>query len=248
MLVETLAQYSALMVMEEAYGRDKMKRFLEYELDNYLSGRSFESREERPLMDVSAGQQYIHYRKGSVVMYALKEYLGEETVNRVLREFLRAHRYESPPFTTSEDLVERFEAAAPDSLEGFVGDRFRKITFYDNRAVEATYRPTDDGAYRVDLTVSAQKQQVDSLGGSAETVPMDDVVEIGVFARDAEVGADGQTTLYRRKHRLTDGEQTITVRVDEKPARVGVDPFTLLIDRETDDNLTAVTKAEEEGA
>ncbi|MCS3650090.1 hypothetical protein GGP80_003019 [Salinibacter ruber] len=32
--------------------------------------------------------------------------------------------------------------------------------------------------------------------------------------------------------------------VDEKPARAGVDPFTLLIDRETEDNMTTVTRAE----
>jgi len=57
MLVESLAQYSALMVMEETYGRDKMKRFLEYELDEYLSGRSLESREERPLMTAAASQR-----------------------------------------------------------------------------------------------------------------------------------------------------------------------------------------------
>ncbi len=248
MLVETLAQYSALMVMEDTYGRDKMKRFLEYELDDYLSGRSTESREERPLMDVASNQQYIHYRKGSVVMYAMKEYLGEETVNRVLREFLQEHRYETPPFTTSEALVERFEAAAPDSLKGFVSDRFRKITIYDNRATNATYTETDDGRYRVNLTVQARKQQVDSLGGSPEEVPMDDVVEVGVFATAADVGADDQETLYRQKHRLTDGEQTITVTVDEEPARAGVDPYTLLIDRETDDNLTAVTEGDGEGS
>jgi len=244
MLVETLSQYSALMVMEETYGRDKMKRFLEYELDDYLSGRSTEPREERPLMDAAASQQYIHYEKGSLVLYAMKEYLGEETVNRVLREFLRDHRYEQPPFTTSEALVERFEAAAPDSLRGFVGDLFREITIYDNRATGATYTKTDDGRYRVDLTLQAHKQQVDSLGGSAGEVPMDDVVEVGVFATDADVDADDQRTLYRQKHRLEGGEQTVSVVVDEKPARAGVDPYTLLIDRETEDNRTAVTKAQ----
>ncbi len=35
-LSETLAQYSALRVMEDEFGRDKMRRFLAYELDRYL--------------------------------------------------------------------------------------------------------------------------------------------------------------------------------------------------------------------
>lgn len=195
-------------------------------------------------MDAAVSQQYIHYEKGSLVMYAMKEYLGEQTVNRVLRDFLRDHRFEEPPFTTSEALVERFEAAAPDSLDGFVGDLFREVTFYDNRATEATYTKTDDGRYRVTLTVEARKQQADSLGASPTAAPMDLPVEIGVFATDADVDADDQRTLYRKKHRLESGEQTITVVVDEKPARAGVDPYTLLIDRETDDNLTEVTKTQ----
>ncbi len=36
MLTETLAQYSALMVMEKLYGRDQIRRFLKFELDRYL--------------------------------------------------------------------------------------------------------------------------------------------------------------------------------------------------------------------
>ncbi len=58
------------------------------------------------------------------------------------------------------------------------------------------------------------------------------------------MGAEDQRTLHRQTHRLTSGTQEITVTVDEKPARAGVDPFTLLIDRETEDNTTTVTRAE----
>jgi ABC-2 type transport system permease protein len=37
LLSETLAQYSALMVMEKEYGRDMMRKFLAYETDLHLS-------------------------------------------------------------------------------------------------------------------------------------------------------------------------------------------------------------------
>ena len=42
MLSETMAQYSALMVMKRTFGPDQMKRFLRYELDGYLKGRATE--------------------------------------------------------------------------------------------------------------------------------------------------------------------------------------------------------------
>ena len=81
--METMAQYSALMVMKAMNGEDKIRRFLKYELDRYLSARGGEAIEELPLNRVE-NQPYIHYRKGAVVMYLLQDRLGEDRVNAML--------------------------------------------------------------------------------------------------------------------------------------------------------------------
>lgn len=47
-------------------------------------------------MTAAASQGSIHYEKSSLVMYALKKSLGEETANRVRRRFLRVGQYQSP--------------------------------------------------------------------------------------------------------------------------------------------------------
>ena len=52
MLVESLAQYSALMVMRKKVGAAKMRKFLAYELDRYLIGRATEQKKELPLSRV----------------------------------------------------------------------------------------------------------------------------------------------------------------------------------------------------
>ena len=65
-LSETLAQYSALMVMEHEFGAANMRKFLEYELDGYLTGRSVERQREMPL-ELVENQPYIHYNKVSLV-------------------------------------------------------------------------------------------------------------------------------------------------------------------------------------
>lgn len=104
MLSETLAQYSALMVMKQKYGAGKMKRFLRYELDSYLVGRALEKKKELPLMRVE-NQPYVHYRKGSLAMYALADYLGEDVVNRSLAAFVARYAYTEPPYPTAKDLV-----------------------------------------------------------------------------------------------------------------------------------------------
>ncbi|WP_022836896.1 ABC transporter permease/M1 family aminopeptidase [Salisaeta longa] len=239
MLSETLSQYSALMVMKKRYGAHQMRRFLKYELDRYLKGRRTASRGERPLVRV-AGQEYIHYQKGSNVMYALQDYIGEDRVNTALRRLINKTKFNKPPYPTSRELMQELEAVTPDSLQYILDDWFRTITLYENRTTKATYTPTGNGRYRVTLNVIARKVRADSLGAETE-VAMNDWIDVGVFPPDtSDVPPE---PLYLRKHRLKSGAQTITVTVDDEPARAGIDPYAKLIDRAVGDNVTTVARA-----
>ena len=57
LMPETMAQYSALMVMEKKFGKEKMRKFLKYELEKYLTGGSSEREGEMPLL-YNEGQPY----------------------------------------------------------------------------------------------------------------------------------------------------------------------------------------------
>ena len=63
MMAETLAQYSAYMVMQHRYGKDYMHRIMRHYLDRYLRGRAAEVRGERPLALVQR-EAYVWYEKG----------------------------------------------------------------------------------------------------------------------------------------------------------------------------------------
>jgi ABC-2 type transport system permease protein len=101
-----------------------------------------------------------------------------------------------------------------------------------------TARQAETGSWQVTLDVQARKVVVDRVGVETE-VPMNDLVEIGVFAA-AEDGGLGEP-MYLRMHRVHSGEQRITVTVPRKPARAGIDPRSLLIDVEASDNLWDIT-------
>jgi len=234
MLSETLAQYSALMVMKHKYGDAKMKRFLKYELDAYLVGRGTERKREMPLY-LNENQPYIHYRKGSLAMYELQDCIGEEAVNRALASYLREWAYRGPPYTVTPDLLAQFRAVTPERYQYLIHDLFETITLYENRAVSATYREKGAGRYEVTLKVSAKKLRADGNGAQRE-VPMDDWVDIGVL------GAD-DAPLYLAKRRIAGGETTLTLEVSGKPVRAGIDPIVKLIDRRPDDNTVAVEPA-----
>ena len=233
MLSETLAQYSALMVMKKKYGDAKMKRFLKYELDRYLSDRGGERKKEQPLFR-NENQPYIHYRKGSVAMYALQDAIGEDNVNRALATYIKKVAYQEPPYTISRELIAEFRAVTPPEFQYFITDLFETITLWENRAISATSKEKPGGKYEVTLKVSAKKLRADENGKQAE-VPMDDLVDIGV------VGANDEP-LYLKKHRIKGGETTLTLEVAGKPAKAGIDPVVKLIDRRPDDNSIGVTQ------
>ncbi len=234
MLTESLSQYSALMVMEKQYGRDQMRRFLKYELDRYLRERGGEIVEEMPLLLVE-NQPYIHYRKGSVVLYALRDYMGEKALNETLAAFIADTGFAEPPWTNSLVLYERLQAAAPPALHSMLDDMLQRIVLFHNRIVTAEYRPAGDGTYAVTLTVEARKVHADGQGMETE-IDIGDPIDIGVFGADGEV-------LYLDKHFIDRARMDIEVTVPAKPLEAGIDPYNKLIDRNSDDNRMEVTRA-----
>ncbi|MHA6287579.1 ABC transporter permease/M1 family aminopeptidase [Maricaulis sp. CAU 1757] len=239
MLVETFAQYSALMVMKQAYGEDAMRRFLKYELDQYLSARGSEAIEEQPLYRVE-NQQYIHYRKGSVIMYALQDYLGEAVVNRVLARLLEDRAYSTDPYATTLDFLRILREEAGPEHEQMIHDFFERIVLFDLDVTSATASEREDGRYDLVLEIEAHKYVADGAGEQTEE-PIDFMIDIGVFNRDLDGVVTGSDhVLYMEKHRIDDTTMRIELVVDEVPEYAGIDPYNMLVDRNSDDNLAAV--------
>jgi hypothetical protein len=242
MLAETLAEYSALMVMQQKYGRDNMHRFLKHELDRYLRGRAGEIRRERPVVLVQ-NEPYVWYQKGGQVMYTLGDYIGEDKLNLALHNFLMQYRYanandsQSGPYPDTRQFVAALRAQTPADLQYFITDAFENIVLYDNKAVSATVSPTPDHKYRVTLKVQVRKLQSDGSGNESP-MPLHDLIDIGVFSGKK----DEEKPLYLKKEWLTQPTQTFEIIVDQLPTRAGIDPYNKLIDRNADDNLMDVTK------
>ncbi len=239
-LSESLANYSAMMVVEKTYGPEMARRVYDFHMGRYLRGRASIGGEV-PLLDV-AGQPYISYRKGAIALYTLREHIGEEAVNTALRRYVDKYRDAGPPYPTSRDLYAELRAVTPDTLQYLLTDLFETVTLWDVGTERAVAEPTGTGEYRVTLDVVARKVRADSVGNETE-VPMDDLVEIGVFARGEGERARLREPLYLKRHRIRSGEQTIHVTVPREPARAGIDPYRKLIDRRGNDNVVGVEAA-----
>ncbi|WP_417069655.1 M1 family aminopeptidase [Niveibacterium terrae] len=240
LLSESFAQYGAMLVMEKMYGAPMMRKFLKYELDGYLRARGGEVIEELPIVRVE-NQQYIHYQKGSLVMWWAREALGEETVDRALRRMLKLYAFKPAPYPSSSDFVRILREEAKPDQQQTITDLFEKITLYDMSATNATATRQKDGKYRVRFTVKGRKLYADGKGRETES-PLAEDFELGAFtAEPGKKGFTAASVLHIEKKRLASGTTTVTFVLDKLPTHVGVDPYNKRIDRNSDDNLTKVT-------
>jgi ABC-2 type transport system permease protein len=239
LLSESFAQYSALLVMEKLYGREQIRKFLKGELDRYLRNRGGEVVEELPLNRVE-NQGYIHYNKGALAMYALKDNVGEDVVNRALQKLISEFRFRNAPYPSSTDFIRLLRAEAGTQHDQLITDLFEKITLYDMKATEAKAKKRSDGKYDITFTVEGKKLYADGKGKEAES-PLDEVFDIGAFTDEpGKKGYKRESVLVMERKPMKTGKQSITLIVDTLPKFVGVDPFNKRIDRNSDDNFTKV--------
>ncbi|MBL4710816.1 MAG: hypothetical protein JKY48_20520 [Flavobacteriales bacterium] len=214
-----------------------MKNFLKYDYHRYLRGRSRETEKELPLYKVE-NQGYLHYGKGSVIMYALQDYIGEEKVNKAMSNFLAEFKYKAPPYPTSLDFLRHLEKEVPDSLNYLIEDWFKSITLYDFRLESATYVKNNEGKYEVTFDINSRKLKADTIGNETE-VPLKDWVDIGLFK-----DSDEKELLAIERVLINKATQSFTLTVDTIPTKAAIDPKRILIERVYKDNFKTVKEKE----
>ncbi|HEX8472775.1 MAG TPA: hypothetical protein VF666_01960 [Pyrinomonadaceae bacterium] len=98
---------------------------------------------EPPLMRV-VDLEHVYYSKGAIVIDAMRDLIGEDTLNRTLRRLLREHGAASPPATTPDLLAALRAEAAPEYyalIEEWVGE----VSFLDLRVEAASAQALSDG-------------------------------------------------------------------------------------------------------
>jgi hypothetical protein len=236
-LTETLAQYSAQMVVTKLRGEDQIRRYLQYELDRYLDYRA----EDDPPLARESGQHHLIYRKGSLAMYLLQKRLGEDAVNRALRNLLARYKFKGAPYPRSLDLIEAFRAEAKTPEEqALITDLFERVTLYDLKVTQPTATRRPDGKWDVTVPVEAKKFYVDGKGAEAET-PLAERIEVGLFTSEPGRDAfDKSDVIVMERQPIRSGRQVLRFVSDRKPSYAGIDPYNFYIDRNSADNVLGV--------
>lgn len=227
MLSESLAQYGAIMCLEQEYGEERLRKFLHIEMDKYLTARSNESEKEKPLAMADIGQGYILYQKGGILMHSLNKYVGQDSLNMAIRKFIARYAFNAPPYPTAMDFVGFIRSVTPDSLQYLVTDDFTRVVVYDNKVTKAEYKKAGS-EYNTTIELSSLKYCADTAGKET-VVPSDDYVDIGIYKNRTE-------PIQVQRYKLKGGQTTLSLTLKEKPYKVVIDPRLLLIDKKLDDN------------
>lgn len=231
MITETLAQYGAGIVTLQEFGEESLQRMLKYERSRYLKGRKREVQIEQPLYKAE-NQSYIHYGKGLINMMALRHYISEDSVNSALRRIIRDFPAREGVYPSSLDVITEFRKSTPDSLQYLVTDLFEKIIFLENRVQDARSKSLPDGRYELTVDLLTEKYESDAEG-LLQQIPTHDWIELAVYG----IGADGkETIIHRQMYQFNQAASTLLIDLKLAPTRIMMDPATILMDRNLDDN------------
>ncbi|MEM6317619.1 MAG: M1 family aminopeptidase [Bacteroidota bacterium] len=250
MVVESMADYTRARVTKKEEGVKKYRELIKQTTAKYIELRNRERHLESPLHLTYPNQNYIHYAKGTVVLCALNEYLGEAVLNGAIREYVQKVAFQEKQYTTSLELVDYIRKATPDSLQYLIKDLLETVTLYDNRLVDWQSTPLANGQYQVDISFLVSKYRSGRQGvqifeeegqlplqyQSAEmdtplkSLSLADYLEIGVFGKN-------EAELYLQKHKITQIDNQLRIIVDALPIAVGIDPYGKMIDKDGLDNL-----------
>ncbi|MCP9290264.1 M1 family aminopeptidase [Gracilimonas sediminicola] len=219
--VEGFAKYTEAAVMEKYYGMTSLYQLSESANHTYFNGRSYASTPEEPLY-LEQGEHYMLYGKSYIVMYALKELIGEENVNQVLKTLVNRHKNEIDATVTSPEFLNEIYKFTPEEYHSLIGDWFKKIITYDLSVENAESDKISDDRYEIRITIDAGKHEL--LEGVESPVSMNEPIPLGIFSAHPSEASEGQI-LFLESENIEDGKQQITIQTETLPRYVCIDPY-----------------------
>lgn len=109
-LVESLAKYAELVLIEQRFGRDAMLALVDYEQQRYQRAMAGSRAEQQSLID--AEESYDQYSRATLVFALLRAELGDALITQALQQLWQQHRYPATP-ASAMDFVRQLLAISP---------------------------------------------------------------------------------------------------------------------------------------
>nr|WP_315422929.1 M1 family aminopeptidase [uncultured Pedobacter sp.] len=231
MLTESLAKYTENVLIEKAFGKMYLRKYLTYDNKLYFLNRN-NGEKELPLAK-TVDQTYVYYQKGGITMYAVKELLGEEKFNAVLRQLITDHEYPKAR-ATAADLVNAILKETSPKQKKFIEDCFNQVVTYNVSVKVLSCSVLKSGKFKLDLEVNAER-----LSDGKKQLP-DLEVDLACFDQlEIDWQADTKPT-YAQKLYINQHKTKLSIIVGHKPKTVAIDPYGYVLEGDRSDNIVVM--------
>jgi len=223
-LLESLADYSALMFLERYKGarvlEEVLERYKSHLLEKLESGQTVESEgaivlgERLRTSRAPRAQYLITYEKGAWVLHMLRRLMGDPKFFGLLAELPRAYRYRAVSTEQFRELASRFLPGVPHdpNLENF---------FY--QWVYSTGVP----ALKLDYKLTGKAPRYRLHGVVRQSGVPDDFT----ISAPIEVQLPGRAERIETRVQTTNGEAAFSLVLEQRPTRVLLDPRSSVLAR-----------------
>jgi len=233
--VEGFAKYTEAVLMEKMYGKRALWELSLNANSRYFPGRAFASEKEPPLYLVN-GQGYLSYGKNYTVMLALRDLIGEETLNHVLRKLADNHRDKTEFDVQSLEFLAELYQITPNEYHVLIDDWFKRVITYDLSAEEASYTELENGTFEITLNINAKRFETNENGAEVE-ISINEPISIGLFSTHPSQVSGNESIIYLKSHQITQKKMDLKIIVDRLPKYVAIDPFGTRSDPNLNNNV-----------
>ncbi len=237
-LIEGLAKYTEAVVMEKKYGRSATWQISESANTRYFSGRSFASDVEPPLC-FSDGEGYLSYGKNFTVMLALRDLIGEQKMNDILKNLVKKHRDEIKPSATSVEFIDEIINVTPLDFHRLIEDWMKKVITYDLKLTNTHVKKRDDGRYEITIFLSANRFETKANGESVP-VDIDEAIQIGAFSKHPSRIQNDTAILYLNPIQIDKEKMEFKIITESLPKYIAIDPYGTRSDKNRLDNIKSI--------
>ncbi|MBW1298295.1 M1 family aminopeptidase [Aquimarina litoralis] len=234
--IEGLAKYTEIVVMEKHYGKGALWNLSEYSNNRYFTGRSYAS-EPEPAVYLSDGESYLLYGKDYTIMLALKELIGAEKINLILKNIVHNYRNKEELEIVTLDFLDEVYKVTPKEHHMLIDDWFKRIITYDLRIEKASYNKLPNGQFEVVLAINTKRFETKNQGEEI-AISIQEPIQIGLFDKHPKRIGVGDQALYLESHYFNTEKSQVKIIVDKLPKYIAIDPYGTRLDKNRIDNIT----------
>lgn len=237
LLTESLAKYTEAIVTEKRFGKMYLRPYHVKDAQLYFAYRSAAGEKEMPLWKTTE-QPFVHYQKGGLAIFRLKEILGEAHLARALHELVKQHGYPSQK-PSPADLIGALKRGTNAAQAQLIDVLFKKVIVFDNDIKIRSTKPLPHNSQLLTLEINVRKTD-ETSGKPVPLEPRDDI-DIAVFDQELTSGsAPAKPAVYLKRHHFSKGRSVISMVVPRGPVTVMLDPLSCMLDVNDHNNVVVL--------